>query len=368
MSEDCWLEKWSQTAEEQGTRAREKLRDGVERAIRALGAGFLNTKGNAQLQADLRAGTLSTQDFYRQLLRVVYRLLILLVAEEKKTDDDQDLFHPPGTTLEIRKRYARFYSIGRLRTLASQRRGTIHTDVYESLKVLFLKLRNGYAPLGIPGLGSFLFSERATPDLDNTVLANEHLLDAVRQLCFTEDTSGRGGAVRRTVDFGNLGSDELGSVYESPLELQPRVYTDEGPFTLAISAGSERKTTGSHYTPTSLINCLLDSALDPVVEEALKKPNAEQALLDLKICDTACGSGHFLIAAAGRMAKHLARLRTGDDEPSLAAIQRAKRDIIGRCLPRQMFVFEPQHPDMPNLSLWTRCSPSEGDTCSWSLC
>src|SRR5208337_5453896 len=72
--------------------------------------------------------------------------------------------------------------------------------------------------------------------------------------------------------------------------------------------------------------------LDPVVQEALAKPNPEEALLNLNICDPACGSGHFLIAAAERMAKHLARLRTGDDEPSLRAIQHAKRDIIGRCI------------------------------------
>ena len=38
--EECWLERWSKLAEEQGTRAREKLRVGVERAIQALGTGF----------------------------------------------------------------------------------------------------------------------------------------------------------------------------------------------------------------------------------------------------------------------------------------------------------------------------------------
>ncbi|PWG73406.1 hypothetical protein DF186_23240, partial [Enterococcus hirae] len=77
-------------------------------------------------------------------------------------------------------------------------------------------------------------------------------------------------------------------------------------FELGTAAGHERKTTGSYYTPPSLINCLLDSALDPVVDEAAKKPTAEeaeQAILDLKVCDPACGSGHFLIAAAHRIGK-----------------------------------------------------------------
>ncbi|ADB18088.1 putative type II DNA modification enzyme [Pirellula staleyi DSM 6068] len=333
--ENCWLERWANQADQQGTRARDKLRDGVEAAIKSLGAGFLTTKGNQALRERMRTGELSTQDYYRQLLRVVYRLLMLLVAEEKKTENGANLFHPPGTPPEVTDRYARFYSVSRIRTLAYERRGTAHTDLYESLKVLFLKLREGYAPLGIPGMGSFLFSDDSTPDLDDAFLANQDLLDAFRNLCYTEDTSGRGGSIRRPVDFGSLGSDELGSVYESLLELHPKIDTDEGPFTLGTASGNERKTTGSYYTPTSLINCLLDSALDPVVHAAIDVPDraeAERKLLNLKVCDPACGSGHFLIAAAERMAMHLARLRTGDDEPNTLDVQHAKRDIIGRCI------------------------------------
>src|SRR5262245_17719066 len=51
--EDCWLEKWSKLADDQGTRARDKLRDGVESAIKALGAGSLMTRGNAALRERL---------------------------------------------------------------------------------------------------------------------------------------------------------------------------------------------------------------------------------------------------------------------------------------------------------------------------
>ena len=47
-------------------------------------------------------------------------------------------------------------------------------------------------------------------------------------------------------------------------------------------SGHERKTTGSYYTPTSLVDCLLDSALDPVLGEVSEKTNPEQAILDLK--------------------------------------------------------------------------------------
>ena len=43
--EECWLERWSQAAAEQGTRALEGLRQGVEEAITALGSGFLSHSG-----------------------------------------------------------------------------------------------------------------------------------------------------------------------------------------------------------------------------------------------------------------------------------------------------------------------------------
>ena len=76
-----------------------------------------------------------------------------------------------------------------------------------------------------------------------------------------------------------------------------------------MAAGHERKTTGSYYTPSSLISVLLDSALDPVVAEAADKPTkeeAEKAILELSVVDPAAGSGHFLVAAAHRIAKRLA--------------------------------------------------------------
>ena len=62
---------------------------------------------------------------------------------------------------------------------------------------------------------------------------------------------------------------------------------------------------------------------------------AEQAILDLKVCDPAVGSGHFLVGAAHRLARHLARIRAyaaGESEPSPLLYQRALRDVIGRCL------------------------------------
>jgi hypothetical protein len=340
---ECWLEQWTAAAAEAGTRARDELRTGVEAAIEALGAGFVSHPANVALKERLRTGELTTFDYYRQLLRLIYRLLFLFVAE------DRNLLHPPGTGDAEQRRYARYYSLTHIRTLAARRRGGPHPDLWRSLTVVFdgLGQANGIPELGLPGLGSFLWSAAASPDLDSAQIANQHLMTAVRRLGFVED---RDEKVLRPVDYRNLGTEELGAIYESLLEQHPDVNADAGTFTLNTAAGNERKTTGSYYTPTSLITELLDSAVDPVVAEAAAKPNPEAAILDLKVIDPACGSGHFLIAAAHRIAKKLAAVRTGDDEPAPDATRSALRDVIARCI--HGIDLNPMAVELCKVSLW----------------
>jgi hypothetical protein len=158
------------------------------------------------------------------------------------------------------------------------------------------------------------------------------------------------------VDYRNLGSEELGSVYESLLELNPTMELDAGVFSLSTVAGNQRKTSGSYYTPDSLVQCLLDSALDPVVEQAIKGKTpveAEKAILALKVCDPAVGSGHFLVGAAHRLASHLAQVRAqaqGESEPSPLYYQHALRDVIGHCL--YGVDINPMAAELCRVSLW----------------
>ena len=245
--------------------------------------------------------------------------------------EDRDLLLAPDAGPLARARYRDYYSVGRLRSLAEARRGGPHPDLYRTLRLVCGQLRGGCAALGLPALGGFLFSPAATPSLDAADLANHDLLSALRELAFTEE-----GRARRPVDYKNLGSEELGSVYESLLELHPQLNTDAGTFELASAAGSERKTTGSYYTAGPLISTLLDSALEPVIAARLEgkrtRAEQEQALLSIKVVDPASGSGHFLIMAAHRLARHLARIRTGDEEPSPAALRAALRDVVRHCI------------------------------------
>ena len=262
--EQCWLERWIGEARQQGVRALDTLRMGFEKAITVLGSGFLTHPANAELRERLRDGKLSVENYHRQVLRLVYRLVFLLVAE------DRDLFHPPATSDQARQRYASYYSLGRVRDHARRHRGTRHSDLFESLGPVFVALgAHGIAKIGVPALGSFLWSPDACPDLDTAALSNNDLLEAVRHLAYTEQDR----ALQR-VDFANLGPEELGSVYESLLELHPRIEINAARFELFAVAGNERKSTGSYYTPTSLIAALLDEALDPLLDEAEDAPDA----------------------------------------------------------------------------------------------
>lgn len=334
----CLLEAWSQAAQNEGVRALEDLRKGVEAAIESLGTGLL-TPANVELRRRLQSGELTTVEFQRQLLRLVYRLLFLLVAEAR------DALHPDDTPAEVRARYRDSYSISRLVQLARHQRGSTHHDLWDGLQVVMGALhRQGAPSLGLPALGSSLWDPTFLEDLGGAIVPNRQLLQAIDRL-----TSFLVDDLRRTVDYRNLGSEELGGVYESLLEAHAQI-TDDYRVELGTAAGNERKTTGSYYTPTSLITVLLDEALDPVLDEAEQAEDPEAALLALKVLDPAVGSGHFLIAAANRIASRLASARSGETEASPNELRHALRDVIGRCV--YGIDVNPMSVELCKVSLW----------------
>ena len=324
---DCPLERWFQHVRTEGMRALDRLRDGVQAAIVRLGNGFLQHPRNTALDAAFRRGALTGRDYYRQLLRLAYRLIFLFVAEDRNALLPALPEDAPPEARAAQDRYRRYYATTNLRALAQRRRGGPHADRWQALRLVLGHLHGGCPDLGLPALGSFLWSPEATPDLDRCELANADLLAALHALCTFDD-----GHTRRVVNWHNIGADELGSVYEALLELHPEVLREARVFKLEVAPGHERKTTGAYYTPSDLVECLLDTALDPVLDEAERTPNPAAVLLDLKICDPACGSGHFLLAAGRRLARRLAQVRAGVREPSPNDLRDALRDVVGRCL------------------------------------
>lgn len=328
---NCPLERWRDTAQEDGIRARDRLREGVAEALRALGTGFLAHPSNAGLRQRLESGTLPTQGYFEQLLRLVYRFIFLATIE------DRGLVFAPGTDESTRERYLHGYSLQRLRHLAARRRNhDRHADLWQGLVITLGGLGTGQPALGLPALGG-LFGHEQCPALDAAQLDNASLLSALFSLCFFRD-----GAALSRVNYRDMDSEELGSVYESLLELVPQVtqaghvqqFGFVGDEQVQPTRGNARKLSGSYYTPTSLVQELIKSALEPVIERTLAENPQQpvQALLSLGVCDPACGSGHFLLAAARRIAEEVARLNAKDDHPLPSDYRLALREVIARCI------------------------------------
>lgn len=322
---ECALEAWRNAGREEGTRAREHLRRGVEDALAALGHGFVSHPDNASLRASLQEGSLKERDFFNQLLRLVYRLIFLLTVEER------GLLHPEGTPEALQRLYADGYSLRRLRERSAKRSAhDRHSDVWDAVKIVFRGVAAGEPRLGLPALAG-IFAKSQCPALDAAKLENRALLLAVFKLSWLRDAAGLS-----RVNWRDMGPEELGSVYESLLELVPVVSVATRSFAFATgdeTKGNARKTSGSYYTPDSLVQVLLDSTLEPVVKQTIAAHpiNPIDALLSLSIVDPACGSGHFLLAAARRLAAHVARLQT-DGTPSAAEYRHALRQVVGRCI------------------------------------
>lgn len=322
---DCALERWREAGREAGAKARDRLGAGVEAALKELGCGFVEHPANGALRDAIAGGSLAAHALYEELLRLVYRLIFLFTTE------DRGLLHDPKADEAAKALYASGYGLARLRAKAARRAaGDPNHDLYEGLKIVFRALWRGEKALGLPALGG-LFRGDALPHLGEARISNKRLLEAVFRIAWlTEDH-----ALMR-VNWRDMETEELGSVYESLLELTPRVDLDARAFFFAEgdeAKGHARKTTGSYYTPDSLVQLLLDSTLDPVIERTVNENpgGAGEALLDLTVIDPACGSGHFLLAAARRLASRVAQLRN-PGSPSNEDWRHALREVARRCL------------------------------------
>ena len=325
LPSDCPLERWRDAGREAGAKARDRLGLGVEAALKELGAGFIEHTANGILRESIARGTLTPQAFYEELLRLVYRLIFLFTTE------DRGLLHDPEATEAARALYADGYSLARLRTQAARRaaRDANH-DLFEGLKIVFRSLWHGEKALGLPALGG-LFRDTALPNLSDARISNKRLLEAVFRLAWIIENH-----TLMRVNWRDMETEELGSVYEALLELPPRFDLEARTFFFAVgdeTKGNARKTSGSYYTPDSLVQLLLASALEPVIERTVNEnPNRPvDALLDLAILDPACGSGHFLLAAGRQLATRVAQLRS-PGAPSAEDWRHALREVARRCL------------------------------------
>lgn len=350
-ADTCLLEFYHQESIQQGGRVRDRLRDGVEEALLAFGNGFLQHRDNQALRQSIESGALTDKVFYRQLLLLIYRLLFLMVAESRDLLLGSEL--TPAELIEKSRIYREYYSVERLRLFAerpSWRREGFQ-DMWQGLQITFSLMDENWRGklLGLSPLNGDLFGSDALKALDSYAIDNHDLLKAIRSLSLYKEK----GQLRR-ISYAALDVEELGSVYESLLDFHPQVSCFQGIYSFQLVTGSDRKTTGSYYTPRELVGQLIKSTLEPVMTERLlgltTTLQKEQALLSLKVIDPACGSGHFLLAAARRLGLELARIRTTEQEPGDKARRAATRDVVQHCI--YGVDLNPLAVDLCKVALW----------------
>jgi hypothetical protein len=326
-AKDSWIERYHQDSLDSGSRIRAGLSAAVEQAIKDFANGFLGHPANQHLRDQITKGDLKADKYYKELLRLIYRLLFLMVIEER------DLVFPQSATAKQRGSYRLYYSLQRLRRL-SELRYLSDPRKHDSWLALLSTFRLFEADgpgdkLGVAPLAGDLFSYHAIPHLAQCTLGNDVLLGCIRALNVYENPDNH-HLIR--VNYAALNVEEFGSVYESLLEYKPAFRPQGKDIEFAFEQGDERAATGSHYTPDDLVQPLIKHSLDFLIAERMKAPNPESALLDLRVADIACGSGHILLAAARRIATELAVVRTGEEQPSPTAYRAAIRDVIRTCI------------------------------------
>lgn len=349
-------EEWRNETISTGERVRDGLRGGVTKALTLLGSGFIANQANEALRQRLNDGQLTAEDLYHQLLRLVYRFLFLFALEERRAENGLRLvFTPDASLARERDLYEKGYSLDRLREVMLHRRSSYnyYTDLWAAQKIVFTSLAKGEPRLALPALGG-LFSSGMCDDLDGATLDNATFLKAMESLRWANNASGQ----YSYIDYKNMGTEELGSVYESLLELVPtvdmpaRVFRFIGVEDDESTAGNARKTTGSYYTPSFLVDQLVKTALVPVLEKTAKEhvQDKAEALLSLSVIDPACGSGHFILAAARKIAEYVAVARDDDGVVTPSEYRRALRDVISRCI--YGVDLNPMAVELTKMALW----------------
>ena len=320
------LETYHQDSLENGSRIRENLSEAVVHALETWAEGLLIHPDNNDFRIALRDGRTTPRQLYDLLLTLVYRILFLLVIEER------GLTHPPEAPGDLQNIYREYYSASMLRARCRSiwKEEERFSDLWTTLLDCFSlhEDEERASALGLHPLGGDLFSVASFAPLRRLSMDNRRFSEGMNRLDAYRDE--KLGVVR--VNYAALNVEEFGSVYEGLLDLAAAVDDSDGILRFRFVRGDDRGRSGSHYTPEELVRPLIEHALEPLIRNALGKPGAEERLLDLKICDDACGSGHILLNAARRVALEVARLRTGADNPDPTAYRLALRDVIQRCI------------------------------------
>ena len=241
-------------------------------------------------------------------LTLFYRLLFILYAE------DRDL-------LPVRDAAYDDYSLRRVRDDVGQRKaqGDVFSNTaaryWSAIRDLCRIIDEGDASIGLPPYNGGLFDQERAPLLSSIQLGDQVVADVIYALSFDTTLESQ-----RYINYRNLSVEQLGSIYERLLERE-----------LVLEAGGidvrpnvfARKGSGSYYTPDALVSLIIKETIGPLVEG-----RSAEHILDLKICDPAMGSGHFLTSLVDYLSDRVIEAMAAVDVSPLAARIEAMRETI----------------------------------------
>jgi hypothetical protein len=252
------------------------------------------------------------QEVREAALILLYRLLFILFAE------DRDLLPVRDT------RYDSYALRNKVRLDVKDRKDRDDTfsdtaaRYWSAMADLFIAIDQGDASIGLPPYNGGLFDQQRHPILTRIRIPDSVMARVVDAMSFERTFEGR-----KYINYRNLSVQQLGSIYERLLEYE--VVRDDENIQVRPNIFA-RKSSGSYYTPDDLVQLILIETLEPLIEGrkrafrdkiaelsesdlpahrkmgTLKTLDPATKLLELKICDPAMGSGHFLVSLVDFMA------------------------------------------------------------------
>ena len=359
--EPCVMERWFNMSIESGNRIRNGLSRAVQTTMETIGNAVLTSEGegNAALREAFTNGTMDAAQLNKELIHFIYRLLFLFIIEDRglvyQIPDSPD--SPDYKQLcQWQDIYKKFYAARRLRHLSElaylkQRQ---YSDLWQGLMDTFHLFEPDTfgEKLGIKPLGGVLFGTETLHWLKQCQVSNKDLLAAFSALNEFEDERQQ----KVKINYSSLDVEEFGSVYEGILEMRPFVQPGvaASDWQFGFVGGLDRQSTSSYYTRPDLVQNLIKTTLEPVIKEKIAAQTTTEekvkALLNMKVCDAASGSGHIVLAMARTIAWYICTLRTGEDNPASLDYRQALREVISRCV--YAVDYNPDAVELCKVVLW----------------
>ena len=359
--EPCVMERWFNMSIESGNRIRNGLSRAVQTTMETIGNAVLTSKGegNDALRRAFADGTMDAAKLNKELIHFIYRLLFLFIIEERGlVYQIPDSVDAPDYKQQCQWQdiYKKYYAASRLRRLSelSYLKQRQYSDLWQGLMDTFHLFEPDTfgEKLGIKPLGGVLFGTETLHWLKQCQVSNRDLLAAFAAL--NEFTDERQQRVK--INYSSLDVEEFGSVYEGILEMRPFVQPGvaASDWQFGFVGGLDRQSTSSYYTRPDLVQNLIKTTLEPVIKEKMADcattEEKVKALLNMKVCDAASGSGHIVLAMARTIAWYVCTLRTGEDNPASLDYRQALREVISRCV--YAVDYNPDAVELCKVVLW----------------